>query len=86
MRNRTKCLAAVLSLLLICPGCEIEDLNGDGFVSSDEIAAAFENWFCGDTEDTDAPADEGTDTPTAPTTQPVDQPSTDGSLTDPTAP
>lgn len=83
MRNRTKCFAAVVAMLLICPGCEIEDLDGDGFVSSDEIAAAVENWFCGDSEETDAPADEGTETPTAPST---DQPSTDEPLTDPTDP
>lgn len=36
---------------LLTPGCQIEDTNGDGIVSVEEIQAGVQSFFCGESEE-----------------------------------
>jgi len=73
MRLPLRNLAAVALLLITCPGCNLEDTDGDGAISVDEFVASLQNGFCGgddttDDETTTPSADEPTDETTDPTT------------------
>jgi hypothetical protein len=61
MRPSLRNFAAVALMLLVCPGCELEDADGDGAISVDELVASLQNWVCGD--ETSDPVDDETETP-----------------------
>lgn len=42
---------------LLTSGCQIEDTNGDGIVSVEEIQASLRSFFCGESEE--SPTDDG---------------------------
>lgn len=51
-------LAAIGLMSLLFPGCQIEDTNGDGVISVEEVQASLQNFFCGDGEDSSTDTDD----------------------------
>jgi len=77
MRLPLRNLAAVALLSVVCPGCNIEDIDGDGSISVDEFVAGLQNGFCGNGNE-DQPVEEETP-PTTPDEENQEE------LTDPTS-
>lgn len=73
MRLPLRNLAVAALLLIACPGCNIEDTDGDGLISVDEFVAGLQNGFCGgdDTTTDDGTTTPSTDEPTDETTDPT---------------
>jgi hypothetical protein len=64
MRCRIELLGAATSMLLVMSGCQFQDLNGDGYVTMDEIVTSIENWACGESDGAAGSGDGATDSGT----------------------